>query len=287
MSEISVRDGVGGLIAYWRKARRMSQLALAGESGVSARHLSFLESGRAQPSRDMVLRLCEALRVPLNERNNLLLAAGFAPVFRESALDSPEMEEGLSALRLILRHHEPLPAVALDTRWSIVMANGPYAEFVNGSNPALLPSGPIVPLDLVPRPAPNVLRLLCHPKGFRRMVANWSRVTSTILARVAAEVRNDADEGRRNLLAEALGYPGVPPLPSGAQAAAEAGALIVPAEIIDGDGVIRYFSTIATLGTAQDITLRDLRIEMFHPVGPRDMERVLNRRGGDKKSPAV
>ncbi len=254
---------IGGLIQRWRKGRRMSQLDLALESGISSRHLSFVETGRTRPSRDMVLKLCGALAVPLRDRNNLLLAAGYAPVYRETALDAPEMAEILAAVRMILRRHEPYPAVAFDAGWDIVMANTAYAGMVN----ALLPEGkmPLVPLVLTEKPRHNVLRMLCRPEGARRIVANWEKTARAVLARARREVLRDDDPVRRALLGEVMGYPGVPgPDPrelDGGQI-----GLVVPVEIRTPAGAQRLLSTIATLGTAEDITLQELRIESFHPV---------------------
>ncbi len=254
---------IGGLISHWRKGRRLSQLDLALESGISSRHLSFIETGRTRPSRDMVLRLCGVLAVPLRDRNNLLLAAGFAPVYRETALDAPEMAEILSAVRMILRRHEPYPAVAFNAGWDVVMANTAYAGMVN----ALLPPGhALLPtLTLVDKPRPNILRMLCRPEGARNLIANWEETTRAVMARARREVLRDGDAGRRALLAEVMGYPGVPgPDPrelDGAQV-----GLIVPVEIRGPAGTQRLLSTIATLGTAEDITLQELRIESFHPV---------------------
>jgi transcriptional regulator with XRE-family HTH domain len=254
---------IGGLIQRWRKGRRLSQLDLALESGISARHLSFVETGRTRPSRDMVLRLCGVLAVPLRDRNNLLLAAGFAPVYRETALDAPEMAEILSAVRLILRRHEPYPAVAFDAGWDIVMANGPYAGMVT----ALLPEGhvPLPALTLVPKPRPNILRMLCRPEGARRIVVNWEETTRAVLTRARREVLRDGDAGRRALLAEVSAYPDVPG-PDPRELDSTQLGLIVPVEIRTPAGTQRLLSTIATLGTAEDITLQELRIESFHPV---------------------
>ena len=241
----------------------MSQLDLALESGISSRHLSFVETGRTKPSRDMVLKLCGALEVPLRDRNNLLLAAGYAPVYRETALDAPEMAEILSAVRMILRRHDPYPAVAFDAGWDIVMANTAYTGMVN----ALLSEGhaPLPALKLIQKPRPNILRMLCRPDGARRIVANWEETARAVLARARREVLRDGDPGRRALLGEAMGYPGVPgPDPrelDGAQV-----GLVVPVEIRTPAGTQRLLSTIATLGTAEDITLQELRIESFHPV---------------------
>ncbi len=254
---------IGGLIARWRKGRRLSQLDLALESGISSRHLSFIETGRARPSRDMVLRLCGVLAVPLRDRNNLLLAAGFAPVYRETALDAPEMAEVMSAVRLMLRRHEPFPAVAFDSGWNVVMANTAYAGMLNALLPASTP--PVTALALTPKPRPNILRLLCHPDGARRLLANWEETTRAVLARARREVLRDGDAGRRALLAEVSAYPGVPAPDPRELDGAQVG-LVVPAEVRTPAGTMRFLTTIATLGTAEDITLQELRIESFHPV---------------------
>jgi len=253
----------GGMLSRWRKARRISQLDLALDAGVSSRHLSFVETGRARPSREMVLRLCSALDVPLRERNLLLLAAGFAPVHRETPLDAPEMAGMLGALRLILSRHDPFGAVAFDRNWDIVMASEAYAALVN----ACLPDTPIAPLTLTRTPRPNVLRLLCRPDGHRAHVVNWAEAARAVLARAIREAAQDDPSGtRRALLAEVLAYPGVP-APEPAAAAAGGAPLIVPVELRQGGGgTIRLLSTIATLGTAEDITLRELRIEAFYPA---------------------
>jgi len=254
---------VGGLIQRWRKSRRMSQLDLALESGISARHLSFVETGRTRPSRDMVLRLCGVLAVPLRDRNNLLLAAGFAPVYRETAFDAPEMAEILSAVRLILRRHEPYPAVAFDAGWDIVMVNTAYAGVANALT---LPGHtPLPALTLVEKPRPNILRMLCHPEGARKLVANWEETTRAVLARARREALRDGDAGRRALLAEISAFPGVPGPDPRELDSAQLG-LVVPIEIRTPTGTRRLLSTIATLGTAEDITLQELRIESFHPV---------------------
>ncbi|MGE0713845.1 MAG: helix-turn-helix domain-containing protein [Alphaproteobacteria bacterium] len=255
---------VGTLLARWRRQRRMSQLDLSGEAGVSARHLSFVESGRARPSRDMVLRLCAALAVPQRARNEVLLAAGFAPVFRETPLDAPAMADVLTALRMILGRHAPLPGVALDARWDIVMANPAYAAAVNACGAAARGGPPIAALTLLPAPRPNLLRLLTHPEGYRHQLGNWPEVVRSILDRARREVARDGDPTRRALLAEALAQPGVPKLPD--LDAAGPAELIVPVVLLSPAGPLGFLSTIATLGTAQDITLQELRIETLHPA---------------------
>ncbi len=258
---------IGGLLARTRKARRVSQLDLAGEAGVSARHLSFVETGRARPSRELVLRLCETLGVSAREADAFLLAAGFAPAHRETPLESPAMAEIIAALRLMLGRHDPLPAAAFDARYDYVMVNAAYAEYVNaclaaGADEAA--AGPAVPLALVPAPRPNMLRLLCHPQGARRMLGNWAEVTREVLGRATRETRLlRADPARRPPLEEVLAYPGTGRLLRGEQGS----GLLVPVEIRQPDGgMARFMTTLATVGTAQDLTLRELRIETFHPI---------------------
>lgn len=255
---------VGRLIAQWRRARRMSQMELSGESGVSTRHLSFVESGRARPSRELVLRLSAALAVPRRERNDLLLAAGFAPAYRETAIEAPEMAEVLQAVTMILERHAPYPAVALDGRWDVLMANAAYAGSVMACGREARGVEAIPPLVLLPKPRPNLLRLLCHPDGIRHHLDNWVEAAQAVLGRVRREVARDGDPARRAAFEEALAWPGVPPLPE--IDAAGPPDLIVPVALRTPAGPLRFLSTIATLGTAQDITLQDLRIETFHPA---------------------
>jgi transcriptional regulator with XRE-family HTH domain len=258
---------IGPLLSRTRRARRISQLDLAGEAGVSTRHLSFVETGRARPSRELVLRLCETLGVSPREADAFLLAAGFAPAHRETPLESPAMVEILTALKLLLGRHDPLPATAFDARYDYVMVNAGYAAYVNaclaaGADDAV--SAPVAPLTLLPAPRPNMLRLLCHPKGARTMLGNWAEVTREVLGRAARETRiMPTDPARRPPMEEVLNYPGVARLTR-----VEPGSgLLVPVEIRQpGGGMARFMTTLATVGTAQDLTLRELRIETFHPI---------------------
>lgn len=264
---------IGPLIAQRRRARHLSQLALAGEAGISTRHLSFLETGRARPSRGMILRLCEALRVAPRETDAFLLAAGFAPAHRETPLEAPAMAEVLAALRLLLRRHAPYPAAAFDARWDLVMANAPYAAAVSallgmGGDPAA-GHGPVPPEVLLPAPRPNLLRYLCHPDGARRVLGNWEEAARAILARVRREARHGpADPARDAIMEEAMRMPGIRRLLRAEEEAAwRPAALVVPVELRRPDGgADRFLTTLATLGTAQDLTLRELRIETYHPV---------------------
>ncbi|WP_158292269.1 MmyB family transcriptional regulator [Paracraurococcus ruber] len=262
--------GAGGLLAAARRARRFSQMHLALEAGISPRHLSYVETGKSRPSPGLVLRLCEALGLPPREADGVLLAAGHAPAHRETPLEAPAMAEVLAALRLILARHDPLPAVAFDAAWDVVMVNQAYAPALDACLAAGADPGagtmPRPVLALLPAPRPNLLRLLCHPAGARRLLANWPEVARALLDRVQREARlPTADPARRPPIEEALAQPGIAALirqrPLGAAA-----PLVVPVAFQAPDGPKRFLTTIATLGTAQDLTLRELRIETYHPA---------------------
>jgi transcriptional regulator with XRE-family HTH domain len=248
-------SGVGIMLQQWRKSRRLSQLALAAEATVSLRHLCFIETGRAHPSRTMVIRLADALDVPLRERNALLLAAGFAPMYHESALAGPELAAVRGALDAILTQQEPYPAVVMDRDWNI--------RRTNEAATALF--GRLTAGHAGPPGEPNVLRMMLHPDGVRRYVTNWPEVADALIRRVRREaVGGVADEHARRLLTEVLAYPGVPQPPT---APDEKPLLpIVPVRFARDGRAYAYFSTVTTLGTAQDITLQELRIECFHPA---------------------
>lgn len=245
----------GSLLLHWRKQRHLSQLALATLAGVSTRHVCFIETGRASPSRDMVLLLARALDVPLRERNALLLSAGFAPSFTESALDAPQLSAVRGALDAILRQQEPFPAVVMDRWWDVVGRNQAAITFFA----ALLGE------RVVPGPA-NVLRTMFHPHGARPHVTNWEDVAQALLARVQREAVGGTPDKKTNaLLAEILRYPGVP---QAFRSVSPAVPLlpIVPVSFALGDLTLRFFSTVTTFGTPQDVTAQELRIECFFPV---------------------
>jgi transcriptional regulator with XRE-family HTH domain len=249
---------VGRLLQHWRRVRRKSQLALALEAGVSARHLGFLEVGRSQPSREMVLRLASTLDVPLRERNALLLAAGFAPVYRESGLGAVGLAHARRALEMILGHQEPYPAVVMDRHWNMLMTNRAAPRFF--SRLVDLPSGG--------EPA-NVIRLMFRPDGLRPFVANWEAVAEALIQRVHREaVGGVADERTLALLDEVLAYPGVPKRWASLNAAAPPPPLVA-IEFRKDDLAMDFFSTVTTLGTPQDVTLQELRIECFFPADER------------------
>ncbi|MEZ4455435.1 MAG: helix-turn-helix transcriptional regulator [Gemmatimonadales bacterium] len=248
------RAAIGPLLQYWRKNRQLSQLALAAEAGVSARHLCFLENGRARPSRDMVLLLAESLRVPLRERNTLLLAAGFAPVFRESGLDDPFLEPVRAAVDAILARQEPYPAVIMNRHWDLARGNAAADRFFSR----------LLGGRRVPGP-PNVLRLMFHPEGLRPAVIDWESVAEGLVRRVHREaVGGVIDPGLRDLLTELLGYPGVPKRWRNPDLAAPL-LPVLPVGFRLGREEFRFFSAVTVLGTPQDVTLQELRIEAFFP----------------------
>jgi transcriptional regulator with XRE-family HTH domain len=254
MSVISRSPGVGGLLRDWRHRRRLSQLNLAVAAEVSARHLSFVESGRSKPSRELLLHLAEHLDVPLRERNSLLVAAGYAPAFQETPLDTTSMKPVRAALDKILAGHEPFPAVIVDRRWDLVSANG--------SASAILTDGVAAHLLV---PPVNALRVSLHPEGLAPRITNLAEYSSHLLARLQRQAALSADPDLRALHRELAGYPGVS---SGSSAATEAAALLfVPLCLRRADGAeLTFFSTLATFGTAIDITVAELAIESFFPA---------------------
>jgi transcriptional regulator with XRE-family HTH domain len=245
---------VGALLRDWRTTRNKSQLSLALQANVSARHVSFIETGRAKPSRDMVLMLADALDVPLRERNVLLDAAGFAPAYRESAIDAPQLEPVRRAIDWLLKQQEPHPAVVMDRHWNIVRTNDGAVRLFSR----------LIDLSAVAQPA-NVLRLMLDPAAIRPFISNWDEVARALLARVAREaVGGVPDPQLRALLDELHAYPGVPPH---ARADQERALLpIVPVRFRKDRFAADYFSTVTTLGTPQDVTAQELRIESFFPA---------------------
>jgi transcriptional regulator with XRE-family HTH domain len=242
----------GARLKWWREHCGLSQLDLAGATEVSQRHLSFLESGRAEPSRDMVLRLSAVLDVPLRQQNALLLAAGFAPVWRESALGAPELAQIDSALDFMLAQQEPYPAFVVDRRWNMLRANagaGRFVAFLLGA----VPEGPV-----------NLADALVAPDVLRPLITNWEEVAVYFLRGVQADAIADGTAETAELLARLLAYPGVPPL-SRVAPLDEYGP-VLSMHFRKGETSLRLFTTIATLGTPQDVTLQEIRIECFFPA---------------------
>ena len=253
----------GELLRSWRLTRRASQLDLGMEAGVSARHISFIETGRANPSQEMVIILATVLDVPLRERNLLLHAAGYAPLYSETSLDDPQMAQVRRALELILENQEPFGAVVFDRHWDIVMVNAAYVRFTS----LLLGSShnAATPLRVISSPRPNLLHMLFDPAGWRPFIANWEVVARSLISRVHREIVLERDPATRELLSAILAYPSVPKRWSEPNFESPQD-VIIPIEMRFGDQILRFFSTIATLGSPHDITLQELRIETFHPA---------------------
>jgi len=234
---------LGQLIRHWRTRRQLSQLDLAGEAGVSSRHVSFIETGRAKPSREMVLQLARALDVPLRDRNDLLTAAGFAPVYRATELDAPALE--------------PYPALVLDRHWNVLKVN-------EGS--ARVQAYFLDPKAVAELGPPNAMRLMFHPRGFRPSIVNWEATAASLVQWLHRDVAAGfgGDETRR-LLKELLAYPDVPRHWQTLDLDAST-APFLPIELSKDGLTLRYFTTLTTLGTPHDITLQELRVESFFPA---------------------
>jgi transcriptional regulator with XRE-family HTH domain len=240
---------LGTLLRDWRRRRRLSQLDLALEAGVSARHLSFLETGRSKPSREMVLHLSEQLEVPLRDRNRLLLAAGYAPAFDERPIDAPEMAPVREALDKILTGHEPYPALVVDRWWHLQAANRSLQLFTQH-----------LPADLLEPPV-NVLRASLHPDGMASRILNYGEWRGHLVDRLRRQVALTGDERLAELLDEVTGYPG-----ETVEVHGPGSEIAVPLRFDAAGRELTFFSTIATFGTAVDITLAELAIEAFFPA---------------------
>jgi len=253
----SAHGGFSGLLREWRQKRKLSQLDLALSSGVSQRHISFLESGRANPSRNMILQLSETLDVPLRDRNQWLTAAGFAPRFRARALDDPQMVQVMSAIRMILAAHEPFPAVAMDRAWNVLLSNRPFDLL-----------GAMLGNDIWERTGGgrrNLMRLFFHPHGIRPLVTNWDAVGPLIWRRALREADLLGGQEMKAVLAELAPHQDAEMLWSAADAAL---VPVLPFNMQVGGQTISMFAIIATLGTAQDVTADELRIETLFPADP-------------------
>ena len=240
---------VGGLLREWRARRRLSQLELALEADVSTRHLSFVETGRSQPSREMVVKLAEQLEIPLRERNHLLLAAGYAPVYPESDMADQRIRE---AVRHVLKGHEPFPALAVDRHWEMLDANAGIALLLDGVDPQQL------------APPVNALRLALHPDGLAPKILNLGEWRAHLLARLRRQVAATHDPQLASLLAELRSYPCGDPEP--AVELPGPGEIVVPLKIRPN---LSFMSIVSTFGTPLDVTLQELSIEAFFPADER------------------
>jgi transcriptional regulator with XRE-family HTH domain len=257
---------VGGLLRHWRELRRLSQLDLAGQAEVSTRHLSYLETGRSRPSREMVLHLAEQLEVPLRQRNELLLAAGYAPVYTETSLESPGMAAVREALGQVLASHDPYPALVVDRDWNLLLANDSVRLFTDLVDPALL------------RPPVNVLRLSLHPDGMAPHTLNLAQWREHILLGLQRRISAGAPPEVSDLYEELHGYPGSdadPPLDGPVSTVSN---LVVPLRLRDARaGELMLFTTIATFGAPRDITLAEIAIETFFPADAHTAEVLRSR----------
>lgn len=258
--QLQVRP-LGDQIREWRRRRRLSQMDLALEAEISTRHLSFIETGRARPSREMVLLLAEHLDVPLRERNAMLLGAGHAPVYAERPLDDPELVAARRAIALVLKGHEPFPALAIDRHWNMVTANAAVAPLLEGVAPHLL-EGPV-----------NVLRLSLHPEGLAPRIRNLGEWRAHLLERLRRQAWLTSDPALSALLAELSAYPSA----EGAGATETFDSVVVPLRLDTPLGPLSFLSTTTIFGTPRDVTLDELAIEAFFPADEATLERLAGR----------
>jgi transcriptional regulator with XRE-family HTH domain len=251
MAEVQ-NQTVGTMLRDWRQRRHLSQLDLACEADISSRHLSFLETGRSQPSREMILHLAERLDVPLRERNALLLAAGYAPIFKERPLDDPTLQGARRVVDLVLAGHEPFPALAVDRHWTLIASNRAIRPLLVGIEQSLLE----LPV--------NVLRLSLHPQGLAPRIANLAEWRSHILARLRRQIDASADPVLGELYNELSGFPisrGEKQYPP-----TDYAGVAVPLQLATEGGVLSFLSTTTVFGTPVDITLSELALESFFPA---------------------
>jgi transcriptional regulator with XRE-family HTH domain len=251
----TMQADVGAMLRDWRQRRRMSQLDLALEAEVSARHLSFVETGRSRPSREMVTRLARQLEVPPREQNALLVAAGYAPVFPERSLDDPELAAVRDAVDLILAGHEPVPALVIDRGWNLVASNRGATMLLAGVAPALL------------EPPVNVIRLALHPDGVASRIRNLVELREALLARLEHEIAITGAPELIALVDEVRRYPvAARSRTEGSRPAPIARSVAIPLELEVGDDVLAFYSATTVFGTPVDITVSELAIESFFPA---------------------
>ena len=257
---------VGVLLREWRQRRHMSQLALACDAEISTRHLSFIETGRATPSREMVLRLAEQLEVPLRARNSLLVSAGFAPVYPERSLSDPVLSSALAAIRHLLDAHHPFPAIAVDRHWQLVASNDAARTLMTGVDPSLL------------TPSINVLRISLHPLGLASRIVNLAEWKAHVMARLRRQVDASADPVLIELAKELAEYP-APTTKRDAAAGHGLADVIVPLQLQAPNGVLSFLSTTTVFGTPIDLTLSEIALESFFPADQATLQAL---RGGEK-----
>lgn len=247
---------IGTLLRQWRERRGVSQEAVAHQAGVSARHLSFVETGRAKADRELVLSLAKTLDVPLRARNELLTAAGFAPIYRETGWEDPEFGQVRRAVEFMLRQQEPYPALVLDRHWNIVRANEAMGRLT-----ALFLSAQ----QALEAGAPNIMRLTYHPKGLRTWIVNWEETASAYIQWLHRDLLRTGDAKTAALLDELLAFPGIPKQWLSVDLDASTQPFLAM-ELRKDHLRFRFFTTIASLGTPYDVTLHELRVESFFPA---------------------
>jgi len=249
MPSATATPPVGSLLREWRTRRRVSQLELSNETGVSTRHLSFIETGRARPSREMVMRLAEYLDLPLRERNALLLAAGHAPEWAQTPLSADSMRDVRHSLQSLVDAHHPCPALAVDHAWNLVLANDAALALVEG-----------MPEELLGDPL-NVMRVTLHPAGMRSRIVNFDAYSAHIMHRLHRQERATGDVAIRDLIRECESFPGVPrrgaPYPI---------APLLQMRLVPDGPTLSFFTVVSTLGTPYDVTLDEIVIESFFPA---------------------
>ncbi len=264
-------QAIGTLLRAWRQRRRLSQLDLALDADISTRHLSYVETGRATPSRAMVLRLAEQLNVPLRERNTLLAAAGYAPVYRERALADPALQAAREAVELVLRAHEPNPALAVDRHWNMVAYNRPVLALMDGIAAELL------------QPPMNVLRASLHPNGLAPRIVNLSAWRTHLFERLRHQIAVSGDPVIAALLDEFQGYPLA--AEDGVHEAIDVNAVAVPLQLRTPAGTLSFISTITVFGTPIDITLSELAVETFFPADAATAQALRHLSDGQTSAP--
>ena len=260
-SSLSTTNSFGALLKQWRNQRGFSQLDLAVTSQVSQRHISFLESGRAKPSRDMVLGLATVLDIPLRHQNIMLTSAGFAPIYAETDLSVPEMKPIRKALEFMLRQQEPLPAIVIDRYWNLLLSNNGATRLLDYF---IAPN--VLQTLFCSDGKMNLMRAMFHPQGLRPFVGNWEDIAGHLIQRVHREaIVEGQSEQSMSLLNELMSYPGVPDVWQTSSRETHH-ALLLTVHLKKNNLDLQFFSTVATLGTPYDITLQELRIEYLFPA---------------------
>lgn len=242
---------IGDRLRDWRERRRLSQMALALQAEVSTRHLSFVETGRAQPGRALIVRLADELQIPLRERNGLLIAAGFAPVFEFRRFDDPSFDPVRTVIDITLERHKPFPAYLIDRQWNVVISNAAVPELVEGVDAELL------------RPPVNMVRMMLHPRGLAERIQNFGVWWSYLVAQIRRQIDLTADPRLEQLLRETLSYS---TRPTDAAAYGEAGRPAVPLDISTRIGQLSFIGATTVFGGPLDATLDEIAIEALHPA---------------------